>query len=96
MTAASAEAIATAVRAGERSAESAVQESLAAIAAGGELGAFNAVTAEAALARAEAIDSAVAAGEDPGPLAGVPVALKDNICTRGTPTTCSSRILEGW
>ncbi|MYI19947.1 MAG: Asp-tRNA(Asn)/Glu-tRNA(Gln) amidotransferase subunit GatA, partial [Acidimicrobiia bacterium] len=96
MTAGPAEAIAAAVRAGERSAASAVQESLAAIAAGGELGAFNAVTAEAALARAEAIDSAVAAGEDPGPLAGVPVALKDNICTRGTPTTCSSRILEGW
>jgi aspartyl-tRNA(Asn)/glutamyl-tRNA(Gln) amidotransferase subunit A len=38
----------------------------------------------------------VAAGEDPGPLAGVPVALKDNICTEGIPTTCSSRILEGW
>ncbi len=36
------------------------------------------------------------AGEDPGPLAGVPLALKDNMCTRGIPTTCSSRILEGW
>ena len=88
--------IAAAVRAGERSATSVVEESLAAIAAAGELGAFNAVTAEAARARAEAIDSAVAAGEDPGPLAGVPVALKDNLCTRGVPTTCSSRILEGW
>ena len=32
----------------------------------------------------------------PGPLAGVPIALKDNLCTRGVPTTCSSRILEGW
>ncbi|MCY3561388.1 MAG: Asp-tRNA(Asn)/Glu-tRNA(Gln) amidotransferase subunit GatA [bacterium] len=88
--------IAAAVRAGERSATSAVAESLAAIDAAGELGAFNAVTADAALARAEAIDSAVAAGHDPGPLAGVPVALKDNICARGAPTTCSSRILQGW
>ena len=89
-------AIAAAVRAGERSATGAVQDSLAAIASGADLGAFNAVTAEAALARAADIDSAVAAGQDPGPLAGVPVALKDNICTRGVPTTCSSRILEGW
>jgi aspartyl-tRNA(Asn)/glutamyl-tRNA(Gln) amidotransferase subunit A len=42
------------------------------------------------------VDQRVAAGEDPGPLAGVPVALKDNFATRGIPTTCSSRILEGW
>ncbi len=89
-------AIAAAVRSGERSATSVVEESLAAIAAGAGLAAFNTVTAEAALARAELIDRAVAAGDDPGPLAGVPVALKDNICTRGVPTTCSSRILEGW
>ena len=89
-------AIAAAVRSGERSATSAVEESLAAIADGAELAAFNTVTARAALARAELIDRAVAAGDDPGPLAGVPVALKDNICTRGVATTCSSRILEGW
>ncbi|MFM7069255.1 MAG: Asp-tRNA(Asn)/Glu-tRNA(Gln) amidotransferase subunit GatA, partial [Actinomycetes bacterium] len=38
----------------------------------------------------------VRAGGDPGPLAGVPVAIKDNLCTRGVPTTCSSKILEGW
>jgi len=89
-------AIAAAVRGGERSATSVVEESLAAIASGAELAAFNTVTAEAALARARRIDDAVAAGEDPGCLAGVPVALKDNICTRGVATTCSSRILEGW
>jgi aspartyl-tRNA(Asn)/glutamyl-tRNA(Gln) amidotransferase subunit A len=58
--------------------------------------AFNLVTADDARTRADEIDAAVARGEDPGPLAGVPIALKDNLCTRGVPTTCSSRILEGW
>jgi aspartyl-tRNA(Asn)/glutamyl-tRNA(Gln) amidotransferase subunit A len=61
-----------------------------------ELHAFLAVLHDTARLEAAAIDRAVAAGEDPGPLAGVPVAVKDNLCTRGVPTTCSSRILEGW
>jgi aspartyl-tRNA(Asn)/glutamyl-tRNA(Gln) amidotransferase subunit A len=52
--------------------------------------------ADEARRAADAVDLAVAKGDDPGPLAGVPVALKDNMCTRGVPTTCSSRILEGW
>jgi aspartyl-tRNA(Asn)/glutamyl-tRNA(Gln) amidotransferase subunit A len=87
--------IAAAVRSGERSARSVVDEHLAAIEAREpEIHAFNLVLAEEARAQADAIDAA-----DPstrGPLAGVPVALKDNLCTRGIPTTCSSRILEGW
>ena len=58
--------------------------------------AFNLVMADQARAAAVAIDEAVAAGNDPGPLAGVPIALKDNMCTRGIPTTCSSKILDGW
>jgi aspartyl-tRNA(Asn)/glutamyl-tRNA(Gln) amidotransferase subunit A len=89
--------IARAVRAGERSARSVVEEHLAAIdAREAELHAFNLVLRDEALAAADTIDARVAAGEDPGPLAGVPVALKDNLCTIAVPTTCSSKILEGW
>jgi aspartyl-tRNA(Asn)/glutamyl-tRNA(Gln) amidotransferase subunit A len=89
--------IAAAVRRGERSARSVVDEHLATIAGrDDELHAFNLITGDDARAAADAIDARVAAGEDPGPLAGVPIALKDNLCTTGVPTTCSSRILEGW
>ena len=89
--------IARDVRAGVRTAREVVEEHLAAIAdREGELHAFNIVLADEARARADEIDRLVATGHDPGPLAGVPVALKDNLCTRGIATTCSSRILEGW
>ncbi|HEX6595685.1 MAG TPA: Asp-tRNA(Asn)/Glu-tRNA(Gln) amidotransferase subunit GatA [Acidimicrobiales bacterium] len=85
------------VRAGRRRAADVVEQHLRAIEAReADVHAFNLVLAESARAEAAAIDARVAAGEDPGPLAGVPVVLKDNICTRGVPTTCSSRILEGW
>jgi aspartyl-tRNA(Asn)/glutamyl-tRNA(Gln) amidotransferase subunit A len=74
-----------------------VEEHLAAIdAREAELHAFNLILRDESLAAADAIDARVAAGEDPGPLAGVPVALKDNLCTTGVATTCSSKILEGW
>ncbi|HEY8058498.1 MAG TPA: amidase family protein, partial [Acidimicrobiales bacterium] len=89
--------IAAGVRSGERSARAVLDDHLAVIdARDGELHAFNLVLVDEARAAADAIDARVAAGEDPGPLAGVPVALKDNLCTRGVATTCSSRILEGW
>ena len=85
------------VRAGRRRAVDVVDEHLARIAERErEVHAFNLVLADEARAAAADIDRRVAAGEDPGPLAGVPVALKDNMCTRGIPTTCSSKILEGW
>jgi len=58
------------------------------------LGAFLTVAGAEALAAAGAIDRRVAAGEDPGPLAGVPVGIKDIICTNGIRTTAASRILQ--
>ncbi len=89
--------IASAVRSGERSALEVVDEHLALIAQRDpELHAYNLVTAESARAQAAAIDAAVLAGEPVGRFAGVPLAMKDNMCTRGVPTTCSSKILEGW
>jgi len=89
--------IAAAVRAGTASASAVLEPHLAAIdAREAEVHAFNLVLADEARAAAAEIDARIAAGEDCGPLAGVPIALKDNLCTRGIPTTCSSRILEGW
>ena len=74
-----------------------IEEHLARIAErDGEIHAFNLVLADEARARAAEIDGMVTAGRDPGPLAGVPVALKDNMCTQGIPTTCSSKILADW
>jgi aspartyl-tRNA(Asn)/glutamyl-tRNA(Gln) amidotransferase subunit A len=58
------------------------------------LNAFNLLLPERALAQAAAVDDARGAGRPLGPLAGVPVALKDNLCVRGVTTTASSRILE--
>ena len=62
----------------------------------GEINAFNIVNRDIAMQSAQKIDDLIASGKDPGPLSGVPIALKDNLCTRGIPTTCSSKILEGW
>ena len=89
--------IARSVRAGEQRARDVVEEHLAALETREpDVHAFTLVLAAEARASADAVDEAVAAGRDPGPLAGTPVALKDNLCTRGVPTTCGSRILDAW
>ncbi|QGF24482.1 Asp-tRNA(Asn)/Glu-tRNA(Gln) amidotransferase subunit GatA [Raineyella fluvialis] len=58
--------------------------------------AFLSVDEQGALEQAAAVDARIAAGETVGPLAGVPLALKDVLAQRGVPTTAGSRILEGW
>ena len=89
--------IADAVRSGRLTASAVLEEHLDRIATReSEIHAFNLVTVDAAREAAASVDAAIAAGRDPGPLAGVPIALKDNMCTRGVETTCSSRILQGW
>jgi aspartyl-tRNA(Asn)/glutamyl-tRNA(Gln) amidotransferase subunit A len=62
----------------------------------GEIHAFLHVDGERALAAAAAVDARIKAGEQVGPLAGVPLALKDVLTYTGAPTTCGSKILEGW
>ncbi len=62
----------------------------------GKVQAYMAVTGREALGMATRLDRRLARGEDVGPLAGIPLAIKDVICTQGIPTTCSSKILDGF
>ena len=88
---------AAAVSSGQTSAVEVTQAHLDRIGAVDErVHAFLHVDTEGALAAASAVDAARAAGEALSPLAGVPLALKDVLTQRGIPTTCGSRILEGW
>ncbi|QDV54412.1 Asp-tRNA(Asn)/Glu-tRNA(Gln) amidotransferase subunit GatA [Rosistilla oblonga] len=80
---------------GELTARQATQASLDRIAATDpEVGAFTFVNTEAALAAADSIDQRRRDGQPLGALAGVPIAVKDVLCTTDMPTTCSSRMLE--
>lgn len=90
--------LAAKIHSGEVSAVEAAQAHLDRIAeVDGEVHAFLHVGTEAALANAALVDEAVQAGTAPAsPLAGVPLALKDVFTTTDMPTTCGSRILEGW
>ncbi|MDZ8033390.1 MULTISPECIES: Asp-tRNA(Asn)/Glu-tRNA(Gln) amidotransferase subunit GatA [unclassified Nostoc] len=81
----------------ERSAVEITQEALERIQAlEPKLHSFLCVTADRALEQAGAVDAKIAAGEEIGLLAGIPVGIKDNMCTKGIPTTCASRILENF
>ena len=85
------------IAAREISSREATQACLDRIAAvDGAVHAFLAVDGDRALALADAVDARLDTGETLGPLAGVPIAVKDLLCYKGLPTTASSRILEGW
>jgi aspartyl-tRNA(Asn)/glutamyl-tRNA(Gln) amidotransferase subunit A len=89
--------LAHAIATGETSSVAATQAALAQIdRLNGTLNAFLHTTPELALDMARQVDARRQAGEPLGPLAGVPIAIKDNISVTGTPTTCGSKILNGY
>ncbi|GLU46659.1 Asp-tRNA(Asn)/Glu-tRNA(Gln) amidotransferase subunit GatA [Nocardiopsis ansamitocini] len=93
----SAAELGAAIASGETSSVEATQAYLDRISAvDGEVNAFLHVADEAALEQARAVDARRAAGEELGPLAGVPIAHKDVFTTKDMPTTAASKILEGW
>ncbi|HEY9704044.1 MAG TPA: Asp-tRNA(Asn)/Glu-tRNA(Gln) amidotransferase subunit GatA [Allocoleopsis sp.] len=61
-----------------------------------KLRSFLTITADYAIAKAKAVDAKIAAGEEIGILAGIPIAIKDNMATKGIPTTCGSKILQNF
>ena len=85
------------IKAGEITVREAVEASLAQIdSVEAEVHSYVTICREEALERADQVQKMIDAGELTGPLAGVPVAIKDNMCTEGVLTTCSSKILENF
>ncbi len=93
----SARELASLIAGGDVSAVEVTQAHLDRVAAvDGDVHAFLHVDTEGALGAARAVDEKRSRGSELGPLAGVPLALKDVLTQKGVPTTCGSRILEGW
>ena len=93
----SAVSLAKAIKAGETTAVEAMEAVIAQIEKSEkELNCYATFDKEAALASAKEAQAKIEAGELTGPLAGVPFAIKDNMCTKGVLTTCSSKILENF
>ncbi|MGN1151446.1 MAG: Asp-tRNA(Asn)/Glu-tRNA(Gln) amidotransferase subunit GatA [Lachnospiraceae bacterium] len=89
--------LAAAIKAGKTTAVEATEAVLSLMEEKDEqLNCYVTVNKEKALAQAKAVQQKIEAGELTGPLAGVPVAIKDNMCTEGMLTTCSSKILENF
>ena len=89
-------ALAEQVRSGEISATERVQQSIDTIEGLRSLNLVCWMDPDMALIQARSVDSAVASGRDPGPLAGVPVAIKDNLAFAGAPLECCSPALKGY
>ena len=88
--------ISAALRDGSTTSEALVEAALHSADEQGHLNAFISMNADEARAAATTADKERAQGKARGPLHGIPVAIKDNICTRGLRTTCASRFLEGF
>jgi len=89
-------AIRDGVRIGDFTAQEVAEAFNAAVADASELNAFNVATPEHALAAADCVDQARAAGDELGPMAGVPIGMKDLFATQGVQTSAASHILEGF